>query len=64
MITKDGRYTIEKIIGKGSFGTVAKAFDKQMNRNVAIKKVVNFEKNEYSCLQMLREIKLMKELLK
>ena len=50
MITKDGRYTIEKIIGKGSFGTVAKAFDKQLNHNVAIKKVVNFEKNEYSCL--------------
>jgi len=34
-----GRYNIKNVIGRGGMGTVFLAFDKQTNKNVAIKKV-------------------------
>jgi serine/threonine protein kinase len=37
----DGRYKVKKIIGKGSYGYVAKAVRKSDNSYVAIKKIVN-----------------------
>ena len=61
-MTQDGKYAIEKIIGKGSFGTVAKAYDFLRQRHVAIKRLTNFSKNEYQTLQILREVKIMKAL--
>lgn len=37
----DGRYKVKKIIGKGSYGYVAKAVRRSDNSYVAIKKIVN-----------------------
>ena len=37
----DDRYKVKKIIGKGSYGYVAKATRKSDNSYVAIKKIVN-----------------------
>jgi serine/threonine protein kinase len=60
-VTKDGQYSIQKIIGKGSFGIVAKAYDVRNQRYVAIKKLDKFSRSEYSSVQLVREIKLLKE---
>lgn len=49
-VTRDGKYSIEEIIGKGSFGTVAKAYDHKRKCHVAIKRLKNFAKNEYQSL--------------
>ena len=46
----------------GTFGVVAKGFSFYLNKNVAIKRIENFAKNEYHCLQLIREIQLLKEL--
>lgn len=59
-ILKD--YSIEKVVGMGTFGVVAKGFSFYLNKNVAIKRIENFAKNEYHCLQLIREIQLLKEL--
>lgn len=37
----DGKYKVKKIIGKGSYGYVAKAVRKSDNSFVAIKKIAN-----------------------
>ena len=37
----DDKYKVRKIIGKGSYGYVAKAIRKSDNTNVAIKKIIN-----------------------
>ena len=40
---------------------MAKALDTKTMRQVAIKRLVNFDHHEYHSLQLLREVKLMKE---
>jgi serine/threonine protein kinase len=35
-----GRYFIDKVVGTGGFGAVWKAFDRQLNRNVALKRLL------------------------
>jgi len=40
---------------------VAKAYDLKKQRYVAIKRLVKFSRSEYSSVQLLREIKLLKE---
>ena len=43
-------YDIEKIVGTGTFGVVAKAYSKKLNKTVAIKRLENFANkntNEY-----------------
>jgi serine/threonine protein kinase len=37
----DGRYKVRKVIGKGSFGYVAKATRRSDGSYVAIKKIIN-----------------------
>lgn len=54
------RYKIKKIIGKGSFGYVAKAIRKSDNSYVAIKKIVNLFQSLPQTRRILREIVLLK----
>jgi len=56
----DGRYKVKKIIGKGSYGYVAKAVRKNDNSYVAIKKIVNLFQTLPETRRILREIVLLK----
>ena len=61
-IISDGQYHPVKVIGKGTFGTVVKAYCTKRKAMVAIKRISNFDKWEYLTVQVLREVLLMKEL--
>ena len=61
-VIKDGKYSIHKIIGRGSYGNVAKALCLKTFQTVAIKRISNFVFADYPTLQVLREIQVMKEL--
>jgi len=52
-------YVIEKVVGKGSYGQVAKAIDLRSNKVVAIKRIQGVFKDATNCLRVLREIKLL-----
>ena len=41
------KYKVKKIIGKGQYGYVAKAVQKENNEFVAIKKLINVFYNEF-----------------
>lgn len=56
----DGKYKIKKIIGKGSYGYVAKAVRREDNSYVAIKKIVNLFQTLPQTRRILREIVLLK----
>lgn len=51
-----------RIIGKGTFGTVAKAYCNRTRKIVAIKRISDFDAWEYLMVQVIREVSLMKEL--
>ena len=53
-------YILEKKIGKGSFGEVKKAVCARTGEKVAIKLIPNFTQNEYHCVQVIREISIMR----
>ena len=55
------KYEIIKVIGKGTFGTVVSAINKENNTNVAIKKLSKIE-DIIDAKRVLREIKIMKNL--
>ena len=55
------KYEIIKIIGKGTYGTVVSAINKETNSNVAIKKLSKIE-DIIDAKRVLREIKIMKNL--
>lgn len=54
------RYEIIKAVGKGSYGIVCKAIDKETNQEVAIKKMLNPFKIPGQIIRILREIRLLK----
>jgi len=56
----DDRYKVKKIIGKGSYGYVAKATRKSDNSYVAIKKIINLFQSLPETRRILREIVLLK----
>jgi serine/threonine protein kinase len=56
----DDRYKVKKIIGKGSYGYVAKAVRKSDNSFVAIKKIMNLFQSLPETRRILREIVLLK----
>lgn len=61
-LLKKHRYVVNKILGQGSFGMVAKGYCYRNKCEVAIKKLTNFSSDEYDCLRVLREIQIMKKL--
>jgi mitogen-activated protein kinase 1/3 len=54
------KYDIIRILGKGSYGLVVEAKDKQTKQKVAIKYIPDYNESEYSCVKTLREIKILK----
>jgi mitogen-activated protein kinase 1/3 len=56
------KYSLKKPIGHGAYGVVISAFDKESNRDVAIKKVSHAFEDAIDAKRILREILLMKKL--
>ena len=54
------KYKIEKIIGQGSYGSVARAIDVSTNTKVAIKKMDDIFDDEIDCKRILREVTLLR----
>jgi serine/threonine protein kinase len=55
-------YKMVSIIGKGTFGTVVKAFHRKTKAVVAIKYIDGISKNSYATRKVLREVKIMRKL--
>ena len=55
-------YTCEKILGQGSYGSVAQATQLSTGKRVAIKKMDNIFDDETDCKRILREIALLQKL--
>jgi len=56
------KYIIEKVVGTGSYGSVAKAKCVKDGKKVAIKKMDNIFDDEIDCKRILREITLLRKL--
>lgn len=56
------RYQIEKLIGKGSYGSVNEAFDKEKQVSVAIKQLKNLFDDLIDCKRILRELAILTRL--
>ncbi|GFH32074.1 mitogen-activated protein kinase, partial [Haematococcus lacustris] len=54
------RYTVQEVIGKGSYGVVCGAIDNLTGERVAIKKITNVFDNVADATRILREIKLLR----
>jgi serine/threonine protein kinase len=61
--TLPDRYTVDKSLGEGAYGTVVKAFDSLSTKPVAVKKIpALFEKDVEYQKRILREVKITKHL--
>ena len=60
--TVSPRYDLSegKILGKGSFGIVTTAFDKERQTTIAIKRIRPYANDEWDARHTLREIRLMR----
>ncbi|RHY25590.1 hypothetical protein DYB32_008210 [Aphanomyces invadans] len=56
------RYRLVRILGKGSYGQVAEAYDTVVNKRVAIKKINNVFDQEVDCKRLYREIYILRHL--
>lgn len=56
----DKKYTAMGQVGKGTYGVVCSAKNKETNENVAIKKITPMAGDEWDATHTLREIRLMK----
>ncbi|KAG6963203.1 hypothetical protein JG687_00006704 [Phytophthora cactorum] len=56
------RYTLVRLLGKGSYGQVAEAFDNERQKKVAIKKIINVFDQEIDCKRLYREIYILRRL--
>ncbi|OQS01390.1 mitogen-activated protein kinase [Achlya hypogyna] len=56
------RYRLVRLLGKGSYGQVAEAFDMLKNKRVAIKKIINVFDQEVDCKRLYREIYILRHL--
>ncbi|GAX73036.1 hypothetical protein CEUSTIGMA_g488.t1 [Chlamydomonas eustigma] len=54
------RFTVQEVIGKGSYGTVCAAIDNATGEKVAIKRIQNVFDNVADATRILREIKLLR----
>eukprot|EP00201_Polytomella_parva_P020388 CAMPEP_0175039326 /NCGR_PEP_ID=MMETSP0052_2-20121109/500_1 /TAXON_ID=51329 ORGANISM="Polytomella parva, Strain SAG 63-3" /NCGR_SAMPLE_ID=MMETSP0052_2 /ASSEMBLY_ACC=CAM_ASM_000194 /LENGTH=985 /DNA_ID=CAMNT_0016301123 /DNA_START=252 /DNA_END=3206 /DNA_ORIENTATION=- len=59
-LNENKNYTIQEIVGKGSYGVVCSAVDKAFGEEVAIKRIQNVFSNVNDSLRILREIKLLR----
>jgi mitogen-activated protein kinase 1/3 len=50
------------ILGKGTFGTVVKAINRETGKMVAIKHIEGLSKNSYAARKALREVKILRKL--
>jgi serine/threonine protein kinase len=55
-----GRYELQEIIGKGSYGVVCSARDRHTGETVAIKKIDNLFEHVSDATRILREVKLLR----
>ena len=53
------RYRLVRLLGKGSYGAVAEAFDSKANRKVAIKRIQNIFDHRTGAKRMCREIRIL-----
>ena len=60
--TVSTRYDLSegKILGKGSFGIVTTAYDKERQETIAIKRIRPYANDEWDARHTLREIRLMR----
>ncbi|EQC34353.1 CMGC/MAPK protein kinase [Saprolegnia diclina VS20] len=56
------RYRLVRLLGKGSYGQVAEAYDELKNKRVAIKKIINVFDQEVDCKRLYREIYILRHL--
>ena len=49
-------YTLDGVLGQGSYGTVMKGVCKVTGQQVAIKYINGFSKWDYDCVKVIREI--------
>lgn len=56
------RYEVQHIIGRGSYGCVNEAFDRERQRTVAVKHISNLFRDPVDCKRVLREIAIMSKL--
>uniref|UniRef100_K3WG42 Mitogen-activated protein kinase n=1 Tax=Globisporangium ultimum (strain ATCC 200006 / CBS 805.95 / DAOM BR144) TaxID=431595 RepID=K3WG42_GLOUD len=56
------RYSLVRLLGKGSYGQVAEAFDTVRQKKVAIKKINNVFDQEIDCKRLYREIYILRHL--
>uniref|UniRef100_A0A6U0CUJ7 mitogen-activated protein kinase n=2 Tax=Ostreococcus mediterraneus TaxID=1486918 RepID=A0A6U0CUJ7_9CHLO len=56
------RYELQEVIGKGSYGTVCAALDRETGKRVAIKKVKNAFEHASDATRILREVALLRSL--
>lgn len=54
------RYELIKIVGSGSYGSVAEAIDRKTGKKVAIKKLSGIFEDNVDCKRILREIYLLR----
>lgn len=55
-------YKLEKFLGEGSYGQVARAVDLRTGNKVAIKKIEGVFDDVTDCKRFIREVRLLKEL--
>ena len=56
-------YELKRIIGSGSYGSVAEAIHKPTQKKVAIKKMDDVFDDSEDCKKMVREILLLREMM-
>ena len=56
------KYTIQGVLGSGSYGTVVEAIHKDSGETVAIKLITKINKTSYTARKVLREITILRKL--
>eukprot|EP01091_Cochliopodium_minus_P012766 TRINITY_DN3952_c0_g1_i3.p1 TRINITY_DN3952_c0_g1~~TRINITY_DN3952_c0_g1_i3.p1 ORF type:complete len:113 (+),score=18.02 TRINITY_DN3952_c0_g1_i3:10-348(+) len=54
------RYELISLLGYGSFGSVVKAYDKKLKKEVAIKKIIEIFSDPMDTKRVVRELKLLR----
>ena len=55
-------YTLDGVLGQGSYGTVMKGVCKATGQAVAIKFISGFSRWDYDCVKVIREIQILRKL--